>query len=334
MTPAAVRRAPMASTSAQVRTYRTAGSLVGGGYRLSRPGRQFQFGSPRERKEYAVVAVVVFEAADRGQPEQVAVKPRGSSEISRGPGRRTAAHEAGWRRPAAGERCMPIPGSPPTRIHRYTHEPPPLRSAVPADRNGRSVPGLTNSGPGRSPAMTDPIAPVTGSVISNPDAQTAIWFLGALSQVRVSGAQPAAPRGGRPPRPAWQRQPRPRPRPGRRDLLRARRRAAGLRRRGGARRRARHRRGAARRLRHAYVVTSATARFLTLHTPAGFEQFAAEVGQPAGPSPCRRHPPDRQISPRWPRLPPGTRSRSWPRRPSPEPAGLPVLGATAGRCSG
>ena len=48
-----------------------------------------------------------------------------------------------------------------------------------------------------------------------------------------------------------------------------------------------------RRLRRAYVVTSATARFLTLHTPAGFEQFAAEVGQP------------------------GTRSRSWPRRPNP-----------------
>jgi hypothetical protein len=36
-----------------------------------------------------------------------------------------------------------------------------------------------------------------------------------------------------------------------------------------------------RRLRHAYVVTSATARFLTLHSPAGFEQFADEVGQPA-----------------------------------------------------
>jgi hypothetical protein len=35
------------------------------------------------------------------------------------------------------------------------------------------------------------------------------------------------------------------------------------------------------RLRHAYVVTSATARFLTLHIPAGFEQFAAEVGEPA-----------------------------------------------------
>jgi hypothetical protein len=32
---------------------------------------------------------------------------------------------------------------------------------------------------------------------------------------------------------------------------------------------------------HAYVVTSATARFLTLHTPAGFEQFVTEVGEPA-----------------------------------------------------
>ena len=37
--------------------------------------------------------------------------------------------------------------------------------------------------------MTESIVPVTGSVISDPDAQAAIWFLGALSQVRVSGAQ-------------------------------------------------------------------------------------------------------------------------------------------------
>jgi hypothetical protein len=50
--------------------------------------------------------------------------------------------------------------------------------------------------------MTDPIAPVTGSVISDPDAQTAIWFLGALSQVRVSGADRRGLRSGRPPRPA------------------------------------------------------------------------------------------------------------------------------------
>ena len=31
----------------------------------------------------------------------------------------------------------------------------------------------------------------------------------------------------------------------------------------------------------AYVVTSATAHFLNLHSPAGFERFAAEVGEPA-----------------------------------------------------
>ena len=37
--------------------------------------------------------------------------------------------------------------------------------------------------------MTESIGPVTGSVISGPDVQAAIWFLGALSQVRVSGAQ-------------------------------------------------------------------------------------------------------------------------------------------------
>lgn len=59
-------------------------------------------------------------------------------------------------------------------------------------------------------------------VISSQDTQTAIWFLGALSQVRLSGDQT-----------------------------------------GGA-------------------FTSATARFLTLHIPGGFEQFAAEVGRQHG----------------------------------------------------
>ncbi len=37
--------------------------------------------------------------------------------------------------------------------------------------------------------MTRFSAPVTGGVISSPDTQTAIWFLGVLSQVRVSGEQ-------------------------------------------------------------------------------------------------------------------------------------------------
>ena len=70
-----------------------------------------------------------------------------------------------------------------------------------------------------------------------------------------------------------------------------------------------------RRLRHAYVVTSVTARFLTLHSPAGFEQFAPRPTSPPGPLPCPRHPPDHRTSPRWPRQPPATRSRYWPRRP-------------------
>ncbi|HEX5297480.1 MAG TPA: hypothetical protein VFW50_10865 [Streptosporangiaceae bacterium] len=37
--------------------------------------------------------------------------------------------------------------------------------------------------------MTESIAPVTGGAISGPDVQAVIWFLGALTQVRVSGAQ-------------------------------------------------------------------------------------------------------------------------------------------------
>jgi quercetin dioxygenase-like cupin family protein len=35
-----------------------------------------------------------------------------------------------------------------------------------------------------------------------------------------------------------------------------------------------------RRLPHAFVVTSPQARFLTLHTPAGFDRFAVEAGTP------------------------------------------------------
>ena len=130
--------------------------------------------------------------------------------------------------------------------------------------------------------MTDSIAPVTASVISGPDAQAAIWFLGALAQVRVSGEQTGgafaladhlARRGNASPVHVHDRD----------DEtffvldgeLRV---FAGD---------EEHTAGPGtvavlpRRLRHAYVVTSATARFLTVHTPAGFEQFAAEVGQPA-----------------------------------------------------
>ena len=60
--------------------------LVGRWCGLGWPGRQFQFGSAWECEEYAVVAIVVLEAAERGQADQVAVKPRGSSEVSRGAG--------------------------------------------------------------------------------------------------------------------------------------------------------------------------------------------------------------------------------------------------------
>jgi quercetin dioxygenase-like cupin family protein len=130
--------------------------------------------------------------------------------------------------------------------------------------------------------MTESISPVTRSVISSPDAQAAIWFLGALSQVRLSGEQTG----------------------GAFSL------AENLNRRGNGSPvhvhdhedetlfvldgelqvflgEEEHTAGPGtvavlpRRLRHAYVITSATARFLTLHIPAGFEQFAAEVGQPA-----------------------------------------------------
>jgi quercetin dioxygenase-like cupin family protein len=130
--------------------------------------------------------------------------------------------------------------------------------------------------------MTEPIAAVTGGVISGPDTQAAIWFLGALSQVRISGEQTGgafavadhlARRGNASPVHVHDRD----------DEtffvldgeLRV---FAGEQ---------EHTAGPGtvavlpRRLRHAYVVTSATARFLTLHTPAGFEQFAAEAGEPA-----------------------------------------------------
>jgi quercetin dioxygenase-like cupin family protein len=144
--------------------------------------------------------------------------------------------------------------------------------------------------------MTQLIPPVTRSVISSPDTQTAIWFLDALSQVRLSGEQTGGAfsvrdnlgrRGHASPVHVHDRD----------DetffvldgelrvLVGEEEHAAGP--------------GAVavlpRRLRHAYVVTSATARFLTLHTHSGFEQFAAEVGQPAQaltPSPGPAGPPD------------------------------------------
>ncbi|WP_350277609.1 cupin domain-containing protein [Kribbella sp. HUAS MG21] len=130
--------------------------------------------------------------------------------------------------------------------------------------------------------MSGRIRPSGSAVISSPETQTALWFLGVLQQLRVSGEQTGgafsltdnlARRGSGSPvhiheheeeslivldgnlrvvldgedHPAG---------PGTVAIL-----PQGV--------------------PHAYVVTSAEARFLTLHNPAGFERFAAEVGEPA-----------------------------------------------------
>jgi quercetin dioxygenase-like cupin family protein len=130
--------------------------------------------------------------------------------------------------------------------------------------------------------MTEAITPVTRSVISGPDTQAALWFLGALSQVRLSGEQTGgafsltdnlARRGTASPVHVHDRDDEAffvldgelRVVAGEDDYTAGPGTVAVL----------------PRRVRHAYVVTSATARFLSLHTPAGFERFAAQVGQPA-----------------------------------------------------
>ena len=59
---------------------------------------------------------------------------------------------------------------------------------------------------------------------------------------------------------------------------------------------------------HAFVVTSPQARYLTIHTPAGFGQFAVTAGTSVGPTGI---PPDPAPSLRWP---PSTESRSWAHR--------------------
>ena len=130
--------------------------------------------------------------------------------------------------------------------------------------------------------MTEPITRVTRSVISGPDTQTAIWFLGALSQLRVGGEQTGgafalvdhlARRGNASPVHVHDRDDETffvldgelRVSSGEEEHTAGPGTVAVL----------------PRCVSHAYVVTSATARFLTLHTPAGFEQFATEVGEPA-----------------------------------------------------
>jgi quercetin dioxygenase-like cupin family protein len=143
--------------------------------------------------------------------------------------------------------------------------------------------------------MTDAIAAVPQAVVSVPDEQEANWFLGSLSLVRVSGSQTGgafairehlARRGTASPIHVHDRD----------DEtffvlegeLRVhvgdQQRIAGP--------------GAVavlpRRLRHAYVVTSAEARFVTFHSPSGFEDFAREIGQPA---PALELPPEPEAAP-------------------------------------
>jgi quercetin dioxygenase-like cupin family protein len=179
--------------------------------------------------------------------------------------------------------------------------------------------------------MTQLITPVTRSVISSPDTQAAIWFLGALSQLRLSGEQTGgafaladnlARRGNASPVHVHDRDDETffvldgelRVLAGEDDYTAGPGTVAVL----------------PRRLRHAYVVVSATARFLTLHAPAGFEQFAAEVrprfrrwpgrarpGCDAGPSRTTRAHSSRarrRAGRRSPRTSGRRRSR-WPARP-------------------
>jgi quercetin dioxygenase-like cupin family protein len=126
------------------------------------------------------------------------------------------------------------------------------------------------------------VMPAGRAVISSEDEQTAIWFLGVLSQIRISSEQTAgafsltdnlARRGSGSPVHIHDDEDETlfvldgvlRVFAGEEDHTATAGTVATL----------------PRRLRHAYVVTSPTARFLTLHLPGGFERFAAEVGQPA-----------------------------------------------------
>jgi quercetin dioxygenase-like cupin family protein len=128
--------------------------------------------------------------------------------------------------------------------------------------------------------MTQSIGAVP--VISGEDTQTAIWFLGVLSQIRVSGEQTGgafsltdnlARRGNASPVHSHDHEDETllvldgklRVYVGDDEHLADAGTVAVL----------------PKRLQHAYVVTSPRARFLTLHIPGGFEHFAAEVGEPA-----------------------------------------------------
>jgi quercetin dioxygenase-like cupin family protein len=130
--------------------------------------------------------------------------------------------------------------------------------------------------------MSQGMNPSGRGVISSPETQTALWFLGVLSQVRVSGAQTGgafsltdnlARRGSASPVHIHEHEEESlivldgdlRVVLGDDEHLAGPGTVAVL----------------PKGVPHAYVVTSAEARFLTLHNPVGFEQFAAEVGHPA-----------------------------------------------------
>ena len=113
-----------------------------------------------------------------------------------------------------------------------------------------------------------------------PGEQRAVWFLGALIRVRAGGSatagqlailEHARPRGYNSPPPQSRRGGL--PHPGRRAAGRSRGQAVNA----GP--------GTAavlpRQLPQAFVVTNPQARFLTLHTPAGFDEFTLAVGSPA-----------------------------------------------------
>lgn len=130
--------------------------------------------------------------------------------------------------------------------------------------------------------MSQRLDPSEDAVISRPDTQTALWFLGVLQQVRVSGEQTGgafsltdnlARRGNGSPVHIHEHE--------EESLIVL----------DGDLRvvlaEEEHLAGPGtvavlpKGVPHAYVVTSPEARFLTLHNPGGFEEFAAEVGEPA-----------------------------------------------------
>ncbi len=143
--------------------------------------------------------------------------------------------------------------------------------------------------------MPEPVSQVFRPLVSNPSAARAFWFLGALALIRLSGpdtgnalsiAETTSRAGHGSPLHVHERddeifhvlEGRLQITLGD-DLFVAGPRAVAV---------------LPRRIRHAYVVASPTARFITIHRPAGFEGFVEAVGEPA---PRLDLPPDEQANP-------------------------------------